>query len=299
VLAARPLAEADLPALADLLGRCLGADGGLPDAATEPFLRRQFLSGPGQAWVGERPGSAAGTGSALIAVAALGRERDGRVTAAGAVDPEFRSRGIGRALLDWTLSRAQGRPLLVETETVSMAAAHLYGRYGLREVFAELVLRADLRGLALPGSGTMPVERPSEVLLRPWQDDLVGEFFAAYQAAFADRPGFPGWSQGQWLDWTAGDEDFRPGLSLLATGQAGEPAGFVTVSGNWIVQAGVVPGWRRRGVGTLLVRAAMAGVSADGADACWLTVATNNPGAISLYRGLGFARAGCRARYAS
>jgi GNAT superfamily N-acetyltransferase len=69
---------------------------------------------------------------------------------------------------------------------------------------------------------------------------------------------------------------------LLATSPAGEPAGFVTVGGDWIVQAGLVPGWRRRGVGTLLVRAAMAGLAAEGAVSCWLTVATNNPGAISL-----------------
>jgi ribosomal protein S18 acetylase RimI-like enzyme len=67
---------------------------------------------------------------------------------------------------------------------------------------------------------------------------------------------------------------------------------------NWIVQAGVVPAWRRRGVGALLVRTAMAGIAAAGADSCWLNVATNNPGAISLYRGLGFTEAGRRARYA-
>jgi ribosomal protein S18 acetylase RimI-like enzyme len=136
--------------------------------------------------------------------------------------------------------------------------------------------------------------------LRPWgSGGLAAEFFAAYQAAFADRPGFPGWTQQEWVSWTTEDPDFRAGLSMLAADQSGGPAGFVTVGENWIVQTGVVPGWRRRGLGTALVRAAMAGLRAAGDESCWLTVATNNPGAIALYDRLGFELAGCRARYAS
>jgi mycothiol synthase len=315
---ARSLAEPDLPALQALIGRCLDADGGLPDAASVAFARRMFLSGPGAAWRDD--------GDALIAAAALGPERDGRITAAGAVDPAFRGQGIGRRLLDWTVAAAAGRPLLIGTESLSKPAERLYARYGLHQVFAELVMRADLPGpvtggLAqdrLPQDGRRQDGRrqdgrrqdgrpqdgrpqggplPAGLELRTWPG-AEADFFAAYDASFRDRPGFPGWTMQEWLDWTADDEDFRPDLCLLAADQSGAPAGFVTVGGNWIVQAGVVPAWRRRGLGAALMQAAMTGIAAAGFGSCWLTVATNNPGAISLYRTLGFAETGCRARYA-
>jgi mycothiol synthase len=295
----RALSEADLPALCALIGRCLAADGGLPDGASEQFVRRQFLSGHGVGLFG------AGHGG-LIAAAAVGDARDGKVSAAGAVDPAFRGQGIGRQLLDWTLAAASGLPLLISTETLSEPAERLYARYGLRQVFAELVLRADLAGPdpAATGSGLARVDVgefvvPDGIELRPWASGLEPAFFAAYSAAFRDRPGFPGRTQQEWLDWTSQDEDFRPDLSMLAVGPSGEPAGFVTVGSNWIVQTGVVPQWRRRGLGTGLVRSAMAGIGAAGFGSCWLTVATNNPGAAALYRQLGFAVAGRRARYAS
>lgn len=286
---ARSLAEPDLPGLLALTGRCLAADGGLPDAASEVFVCRMFLSGPGAAWLDD--------GGALVAAAALGPELDGRVTAAGAVDPAVRGLGIGGQLLDWTLASAAGRPLLIGTESLSEPAERLYARYGLRQVFAEVVMRADLPAPATDGlarGGRLP----AGLVLRTWPG-AEAEFFAAYDAAFRDRPGFPGWTMQEWLDWTGGDEDFRPELSLLAADQSGSPAGFVTVSRNWIVQAGVVPAWRRRGLGAGLMRAAMAGIAAAGFGSCWLTVATNNPGAIGLYGKLGFAVTGRRARYAS
>lgn len=281
---ARSLAEPDRPALQALIGRCLDADGGLPDAASEAFVRRMFLSGPAAAWRSD--------GDELVAAAALGPERDGRITAAGAVDPVFRGQGIGRQLLDWTVAAAAGRPLLIGTESLSEPAERLYARYGLRQVFAELVMRADLPGPVTGG------RLPAGLELRNWPG-AEAEFFAAYDASFRDRPGFPGLTRQQWLGWTADDEDFRPDLSLLAADQSGAPAGFVTVGKNWIVQAGVVPAWRRRGLGTALMQAAMAGMAGAGFGSCWLTVATNNPGAISLYRALEFAQTGCRARYAS
>ena len=296
----RALSEADLPALCALISRCQDADGGLPAGASEPFVRRQFLSGPGTGLLG-------GDYFGLIAAAALGDARDGKVTAAGAVDPACRGEGIGRQLLDWTLAAAAGRPLLISTETLSEPAERLYARYRLRQVFAELVLRADLTGhdraavacgLARAGAARKAA-MPGGIELRPWTSALEPAFFAAYSAAFRDRPGFPGSTQQEWLDWTSQDEDFRPDLSMLAVDSSGAPAGFVTVGENWIVQTGVVPQWRRRGLGTGLVRSAMAGITAAGFESCWLTVATNNPGATALYCQLGFAVAGRRARYAS
>jgi mycothiol synthase len=123
-------------------------------------------------------------------------------------------------------------------------------------------------------------------------------FFATYTAAFQDRPGFPGWPQKHWLDWTTGDDDFRPDLCLLALAAGDDAAGFVTVAANWIVQTGVVPRWRRHGLGAALVTAAMSGIQAAGFGTCWLTVARDNPTATALYRRCGFVEASRRGRYA-
>lgn len=266
--------------------QCLDTDGGLPDAASEPFIRRQYLAGPGTGWFAD---------GVLIAAAALGAERDGRVTASGAVSPGFRGRGLGGRLFDWTVATAGGVPLLITAESVGESAVRLYARLGLREVFAELVMSADLAG---PAQAASPArELPPGVTLRAWTPDVAPAFFAAYDAAFRDRPDFPGWSERDWLARTTEDEGFAPALSKLAADEAGSPAGFLTVSANWIAQLGVVPRWRRHGLGNALLAAGMSGIATAGIETCWLTVGTNNPAATSLYRRAGFDEAGRRARY--
>jgi ribosomal-protein-alanine N-acetyltransferase len=60
----------------------------------------------------------------------------------------------------------------------------------------------------------------------------------------------------------------------------------------------VTPGARRRGLGTALLAAAMAGARLRGAEAMFLEVAAaGNPAALGLYRGLGFVEVGRRRRY--
>jgi mycothiol synthase len=285
-LSQRALASRDAPALQALVRQCLDTDGGLPDAASWPFIRRQYLAGPGSGWFAD---------GALVAAAAVGAERDGRVTASGAVSPGFRFRGLGKRLFDWTVAAAGGAPLLITAESVGESAMRLYARLGLREVFAELVMSADLAGLlqaARPAG-----ELPPGLEIRAWTAGLAPAFFAAYNGAFRDRPGFPGYSERDWLARTTQDESFAPDLSRLAVDAAGDPAGFVIVSANWIAQMGVVPRWRHQCIGNALLSAAMSGIEAAGFTTCWLTVATNNPAATRLYRRAGFAEAGRRARY--
>jgi ribosomal protein S18 acetylase RimI-like enzyme len=116
-------------------------------------------------------------------------------------------------------------------------------------------------------------------------------------AAFQERPGFPGWSEQEWVEWTAGDEDFRADLSAVALDRQQGPVGFVIVDADWIVQLGVVPSWRGRGLGAALTASALRGIHSAGFAECWLTVATNNPGARRLYERGDFSCVGGRGKY--
>jgi ribosomal protein S18 acetylase RimI-like enzyme len=128
---------------------------------------------------------------------------------------------------------------------------------------------------------------------------LADQFFAVYQVAFRERqrPGYPAWSQEKWLAWLeTDDDDFRPGLSLLAT-HDDIPSGFIVCADMWIVQMGVVPEQRRRGIGSALVIEALKRFRAADCDHVLLDVNVNNPGAARVYTQLGFERVGRRARY--
>jgi ribosomal-protein-alanine N-acetyltransferase len=64
-----------------------------------------------------------------------------------------------------------------------------------------------------------------------------------------------------------------------------------------ILTVGVAPDARRRGVARALIAAALPVARELGAEAAFLEVAVDNDGAIALYEGLGFARAGLRKSY--
>ncbi len=61
-----------------------------------------------------------------------------------------------------------------------------------------------------------------------------------------------------------------------------------------LLSLAVVPGARRRGAGTILLRASLAQAAALGARRLFLEVAPDNAAARRLYEGFGFAEVGCR-----
>jgi ribosomal protein S18 acetylase RimI-like enzyme len=101
----------------------------------------------------------------------------------------------------------------------------------------------------------------------------------------------------EWVDWVAGDDDFRPAMSLLAC-SGDEPVGFAVCDEAWIAQIGVRPGWRGQGLGAALLAEIMRRFRATGCDAVSLGVNVNNPTAARLYTRLGFDVIGRRARWA-
>jgi mycothiol synthase len=302
----RALDAHDLGALGRLARRVLAVDGGHPAVADEGFLRSRFLSSSTTAEAAPDEAEAApDTGASTAGASTAAFDEDGELAAAagtrlvgptragiGLVDPDRRGEGLGARLLDWTL----GQAARIETESLTDAADALFRSRGLARTFAEDIMRADLTA----GAPTIALGG-GDVTLTGWDDADPYRFFAVYEAAFRERPGFPGWSPEQWTDWIAGDEEFTPQWTLLAS-RDGEDVGFVAGAHaaddhGWVVQVGVIPRLRGVGLGAGLTAEAMRRMVEGGVRVAMLDVNENNPGAARTYRRLGFATIGRRARY--
>jgi len=297
----RPLQPVDVGAIASLAATCLAADGGLLLGATDGYLREHYLPA--------RSGSSIGafeTDGRLVVCAAIQpthSAKEYRATIVGQVHPDLRRRGFGTFLLRWSIAEAgrllaacppdRAHVLQLTTEMLTEDAARLFERHGFSQQFAEDVMQRDLAA-PLPD-----VLLPYGIRFATWAPALADQFFAVYQAAFRERqrPGYPGWSQEKWMAWLETDaDDFRPETSLLAY-HDDLPAGFIVCADRWIVQMGVRPEQRGRGIGSALVIEALKRFRSAGGDHVLLDVNVNNPGAARVYTRLGFERVGRRARY--
>lgn len=297
----RAIGSDDLAAVVELAGTCHADDGGLAFMIEPGTLKGRYFP--------DAPGAAIGAFDAdgrLAACTTVHLSSDSgtqRATIVGQVRPELRGRSLGTYLMRWSQAQAQPflasaatgqRVLRVTTESLTDAADRLYRAHGFKPVFEELVMRRDSH-LPLPDR---PL--PPEVAIVSWQSALAEQFFQAYDASFRDRPGFPGWSAAEWIDWITEGDDLRPEWSLLARA-GGVPVGFLIGADGppdgFVMQVGVVPAQRRRGLGAALLVEAMQRMQAAGAASTQLTVNVNNPGAIQTYAELDFATIGRRARY--
>jgi len=233
----------------------------------------------------------------LAGVAWVRAQDKRRCQLGGKVDPDFRRQGLGTHLLAWSMERAGQNALEVLTltnEALTPDAHSLYLAHGFLQVMAENWMLRDL-SQSLPQAAF-----PAGVRLIPWTAESAPQFFRAYQRAFRDRPGFPDPAQEDWIADYLDSPDFRPDLSLCAVAD-GECVGFITcdVSADrgWIDQVGVAPDERRRGLAGNLILSALHRFRAEGLQEASLHVNINNPGAVALYRRLGFVCRLQRARY--
>jgi mycothiol synthase len=286
----RPLVQSDLPAVTDLARACLSVDGGQPFAASHGFLSGLYLSGAETyaGWDGAR----------LMCVSSLrrlppGAPGDGEAASVttGLVHPAWRRLGIGGHAFDWAAGRARSSALRAETEALNPGAHALYLGKGLSQVFAEDVMQ-------LAGSARPPAAHaPDGLILSQWGQAAPARFYAVYAAAFRERPGFPGWPQARWIEWITDDEDFRAEWTLLAT-LAGVDVAFIAgAASGWITQLGVLPSARGKDIGAQLIVEAVRRMRSAGETTITLNVNINNSHAATLYRRLGFATIGRRARY--
>jgi mycothiol synthase len=200
-----------------------------------------------------------------------------------------------REWIESVLDRAGGSTadmVQVVSESLHDAEVARWTSLGFRLAFEELAMEFDLTLEAT----SPPLPWPSGTRVLEWGPDALAASFLVYQAAFRDRPGFPGWTQSEWADRLSGGDDFVPEASLCVLVDDA-PAGFVVCSTGWIDQVGVIPARRRAGIASRLVSEAARRMRAGGGTVARLHVNTNNAAALAAWRALGWRVAGRRGRF--
>jgi mycothiol synthase len=299
----RSLRREDAPALHQLEAECGPTDGSTTLSSVEQYLARLDQAGHSVETDTLCAVDSTGRLAAMAWVTCDGSlKHEDRAFLDGRVHPQYRGRGLGSFILQWMEARAcqilseleEGRPGVLRIDFYDRGddAVALFEEQGYRMAFAEDEMRRDLR------DPVPVVDLPAGMTFADWSPQRAGLFFEAYRDAFRERPRFPHWSEETWRhNFTVG-AGFRPDLSLLLLEDA-EPVGFAICyvemeaapegdGEGWIVQMGVRPAWRRRGLGSALLLAAMNRFQTESLRWAVLDVDVDNVGAARLYRRLGF-----------
>ncbi|HWS57233.1 MAG TPA: GNAT family N-acetyltransferase [Actinotalea sp.] len=222
----------------------------------------------------------------------------------GGVHPDWRGRGLGRAVLTWAEGRGRQKlaesgkdlPARLATYVDEQSRDHrrLYAAAGFSPIRWYTDMRRDL-SVEVPR-----LSPPRGVRVVRWTAELDEDTRAAHNAAFADHWG----SEPQTAESWRHDVHFAPAWSFLALDRsAAEPVvvGYL-LSGryeqDWAAQGytcgytnllGVRPQWRGQGIAGALLTRAMGAYRRSRMQYACLGVDTANPtGAQGLYARLGY-----------
>ena len=294
-LTTRPYNDADAAPLTELMNAIeIVGDGGHDFAEAEI---RDMMS----AWLRDAARDSRlvfASDSALVAAGLVSQPPpDGsHARTAGGVHPDWRGRGIGRALLSWQFERiaeiraerGSTAEWIVGTGAgiADESAARLFRRFGLHRVRYFLQMRA-------PTAGVRPVPPPDGLRIAEYTADLRATVHGTHADAFADHWGFEGRRIDEWTARTVESDLFRADLSRIAF--EGDQAvafllGYDGLENDlYIGQVGTRPQWRKRGLATALLAASLAAGAADGKTTASLGVDADSPtGAVTVYERLGF-----------
>jgi ribosomal protein S18 acetylase RimI-like enzyme len=238
-----------------------------------------------------------------------------RASCWGGVHPQWRDRGVGRALLAWQADRAAtivadrreqlgtrapaGALMIIEERAQS--AARLAERAGFTLSRYFFVMRRDLsQPIEVPvaPAGLRLIAFDKALAADPGVDDRLR---LAHNEAFEHHWGFQPWSADTWQQWETGQRDFRGDWSFLALTEDDEIAGYALSAGfrteweivgyrqGWTSKLGVRAPWRGIGLAKALLSASMQAFAEDGMQYAGLDVDSDNPtGAVGLYNALGY-----------
>ena len=231
-----------------------------------------------------RAEAAAGTASVVLA----DRDYDWRATVA----LDAATAAAARKLIEWAESTAESmagtradKVLLIRVENPPEGAV----RAALSEAGYELSVEEDEMGRAT--ASVPPPSLPRDFTLRAWDEATAPLFYRAFYESFRERPRFPGYDEARWRASFASQTEFRADLSRVVL-DGDEPAAFATLwleeGVGWVVQIGVRPAWRGKGLGEALLNHAIGAFAGEGIETIALEVATDNPVARALYQRMGF-----------
>jgi mycothiol synthase len=217
------------------------------------------------------------------------------------VAPGHRDLGLGAKLLDWAERRAVERAgpgaLLGQVVTSSNdGARRLLEDRGYRPVRTYWRMSMPLEERPPPPAW------PEGVLVRTFdQERDTRAVYALVQDAFGDNERHTAESFEEWQAFMIDREAFEPGLWFIAESK-GEIVGCILCPSyedeGWVRQLAVSRDWRRRGLGTALLRQAMSEFSRRGRREIGLVVDSwNRTGAKELYERAGMTVAREHVRY--
>jgi mycothiol synthase len=292
----------DYTAMAELIGQACQADG-VPWWPTGRTVRDEIEGSEGMTLDDVVLAEVDGR---LIAEAKVDRVvRDGVVCfdLDGHVHPDVRRRGLGRALLDHNIARADRRaseePDGQEVDLRGFAEQGEVGHHVLlvQEAFEAIrfffLMQRDLAG-PIPD-----VALPAGIDLRPMTPALDRPVFDAEAEAFRDHWGHHEPTKEDFRR-TFGKEELDRSLWIVAW-DGDEIAGVVQnwiwpeenqklgVEWGWLEHISVRRPWRRRGIARAITAASLRLLRDQGLTHGMLGVDAENPnGALGLYEGLGF-----------
>lgn len=273
--------------------------------------REEIAEELGHSWVRLEEDSLVGVDGATGDIVAYGLvilppdpETQVRSIITGGVRPDWRGRGLGRALLAWEEARALEQFAAIDlvmpgifmcwAEERAPEHARLFERFGFTRS------RWFLGQQRMVADPVAEIAIPPEIRIVPFEDRWSRAALAAKNDAFRDHWGSQPFSVEQW-DSMLSIESASPENSFVAVTQDDEVVGLVLTqltrhdwerqgySNAYIPTVGVVRAWRRKGIAPALLARVLLALQAQGIERVDLDVDSDNPsGALGLYSGMGF-----------
>lgn len=276
---ATPLADGDIDDVVRLVRACELHDSG------EPMYERADLVGDLVGADRDRDALVVrGPGGDLAAWGLVLRRR----TRWADVHPDHRGRGLGRALVDWSVHRARqlGADRIGQTvEDSRTDAVELFRSTGAVAVRTAWILRLDHEVPAPP-----PADPPPGILLRASTPEDEVEALEMMELAFSQWPDRVASTLSAWQAMVTHRQGFTADQLQLAVTGRGRVVGaaFLIDDGQelWVDKLATHPDLRGRGIGGALLRHAFVQAHARGRRATCLST-DSNTGALPFYERLG------------
>ena len=284
-LTTRPPRSNEAQAITDLVIACDVAEFGQPDFELDDLLTDWHMPGFDLA----HDAVVVADGERIVAYASFVRGDYVDVY----VHPDYRNAGIGKAMLEWSERRALERT--PPGEEIRVGQVITTGETGARRLLEkrgyEPVRTYWRMTMRLADSPPAPAW-PEGVVVRTFdQERDTRAVFGLVQDAFGDNERHTAESFEEWQAFMIDRDAFEPGLWFIAESD-GEIVGCVLCPNyedeGWIRQLAVSRDWRRRGLGTALLRQAMSEFHRRGRRELGLVVDSwNLTGAKELYERAG------------